>query len=304
VDSPIGHGLSPFVLDYLVHEGHAAALLEPAAALAALRGFDPSLASGFSALLNEPASVDGLKLTMEDFDEASDAGETPVTSANLVEAVRLGCMRRLFSGRHDAFVALRRGFVRCEDLSVQCAALGSAAALSLLLQGKRTLTTAEVRRARGEKRTYSLIDGRVHVRLHYVLPRRAVLTCTRVRDLDWQLLDCFLLDDDDEAGFASAGADHVPTIFVELLQDASVFDEPRRFAMLRWCTALHALPVGGLKDEKIKLRLYGDEPDDESLPECHTCTRELHLPRYTSAGVLREKLLLALDHEDDGFGKA
>lgn len=143
-DHPIGHGFSPFVLDYLVHERQAAALLEPAAALAALRAFDSALASGYTALLDDPASVDGLKLTLEDFDEASDEGDTPVTTTNLTEAVRLGCARRLLSGRHDAFVALRRGFVRCEDLSVQCAALGSAAALSALLQGKRELTTSEV----------------------------------------------------------------------------------------------------------------------------------------------------------------
>ena len=119
-----------------------------------------------------------------------------------------------------------------------------------------------------------------------------------------QLLDCFLFDEDEHAGFAAAKAEHVPLMLIELLQDVTVFDEPRRFAMLRWCTALHALPVGGLKDDKIKLRLFGGEPDDVSLPECHTCTRELHLPHYTSADVLREKLLLALDHEIDGFGKA
>tara|TARA_B110000046_G_C12681660_1_gene268802 strand:- start:377 stop:529 length:153 start_codon:yes stop_codon:yes gene_type:complete len=50
--------------------------------------------------------------------------------------------------------------------------------------------------------------------------------------------------------------------------------------------------------------MTGPEIDDETLPETHTCTRELHLPNYSSARVLREKLLLALDHGADGFLKA
>ena len=43
--------------------------------------------------------------------------------------------------------------------------------------------------------------------------------------------------------------------------------------------------------------------DDETLPETHTCTRELHLPNYSSVAVTREKLLLALAHAGDGFYK-
>ena len=71
----------------------------------------------------------------------------------------------------------------------------------------------------------------------------------------------------------------------------------------RRCTGLTALPVGGLRDHKICLRSYGPESDDVTLPETHTCTREVHLPHYSSEGVLREKLLLALDHAADGFHK-
>ena len=36
---------------------------------------------------------------------------------------------------------------------------------------------------------------------------------------------------------------------------------------------------------------------------CRPSTRELHLPNYTSAATLRDKLLLALDHGTDGFLK-
>jgi len=81
------------------------------------------------------------------------------------------------------------------------------------------------------------------------------------------------------------------------------FDEARRLQLLTWCTALTALPVGGLRENKIRLRLYGPEEDDRTLPETHTCTRELHLPNYTSAATLRSKLLLALEHATDGFQK-
>ena len=50
-------------------------------------------------------------------------------------------------------------------------------------------------------------------------------------------------------------------------------------------------------------RLYGQEADDATLPEIHTCTRELHLPNYSNARVLKTKLLLALEHATDGFQK-
>ena len=44
--------------------------------------------------------------------------------------------------------------------------------------------------------------------------------------------------------------------------------------------ALASLPVGGLRDYKIRLRIYGPEPDDETLPETHTCTREVRVARF------------------------
>jgi hypothetical protein len=245
-------------------------------------------------LLDAPAHAAELGLAFDDFDDAAEP--IPVTATNLPSAILLGCTRRLLSGREAAFQALRRGFVRCEDLQVQLGALGSADELSLLITGKQRLSAAE-------------------------------------------LIDCFAMPSSSveaqiEAGFAAVGS-NVPQLFAMLLHDEATFDEPRRFAMLRWCTALAALPVGGLKQEPIKLKLYGPEPDDETLPETHTCTREvcarpracgtalcgradveadrhsrcrncaqLHLPNYSSVDVLRQKLLKALEHADDGFGKA
>ena len=92
--------------------------------------------------------------------------------------------------------------------------------------------------------------------------------------------------------------------FEAVLRDELNFSEAQRLLLLKWCTALSSLPVGGVPSEyKIRLRLYGAEPDVSTLPETHTCTRELHLPNYPSVEVTREKLLRALEHADDGFYK-
>ena len=138
-----------------------------------------------------------------------------------------------------------------------------------------------------------------------------------------ELLDCFELPSTSEyeaaaAGFAAANSP-VDSYFEAVIRgtympggsplsasgssDAfGAFGEAERLALLQWCTALGALPAGGL-DDKIRLRLYGPELDDETLPETHTCTRELHLPNYSSPAVLRDKILLALAHGADGFYK-
>ena len=100
-----------------------------------------------------------------------------------------------------------------------------------------------------------------------------------------------------EAGF---GESSVPEWLEALLLDESEFDEPRRLQLLQWTTALRALPLAGLRNQRIKLRLYRDV-DDGTLPETHTCTHELHIPAYPSRTTLRDKLILALAHRDDGF---
>ena len=94
-------------------------------ALHALRGVDPAIAETFERLLTAmPAEIDGSQLSLDDFDEEHEA-PVAVTAANVHHAVHLGCVRRLLGMRRDAMGALRRGFVRVEDLSVQLAALGS-----------------------------------------------------------------------------------------------------------------------------------------------------------------------------------
>ena len=73
-----------------------------------------------------------------------------------------------------------------------------------------------------------------------------------------------------------------------------------RRRLFEWCTARSALPAAGLKD---KIRLRHHDVATSILPECHTCTHELHLPPYASTAQLLERLLLALDHRNDGFQK-
>jgi len=246
-----------------VHGEQSPSLCDPAAALCALATYDEPLATSWRSLLESPWLVEKMEgVTFADFDETAD--EAPVTAASIGCAVLLGCMHRLLGMRRRSFEALRRGFLRCEDLQLQLAAVGSIDDLALLLQGKQTLSSAE-------------------------------------------LLDCFILphsSDAEEAaaGFADVGS-RVPEYFEELLSDGLLFDERLRLHLLRYVTALVSLPVGGLQESKVRLRLYGPEPDDFTLPECHTCTRELHLPNYTCLDVLRQKLLLALEHSEDGFQK-
>jgi hypothetical protein len=232
--SPVGHGLCSFVLEYLVHGDQAPALNDVGAALSALAAFDRDLASCWRALIDQPSRSDGAEMVLGDFDDS--CADEPVTPANIERAVLSGCAQRLLGSRRAAFDALRSGFVRCEDLSIQLATFGTADELALVLQGKQTLSAQE-------------------------------------------LLDCFELphssvDEEYDAGFAAAGS-RADEYFEQVLRDEEQFGDTCRLAMLRWCTALSALPVGGLQDNKVKLRLYGVEVDDNTLPETHTCTREV-----------------------------
>ena len=169
-DHPCGHGLVDFVFEYLVHSGAATTLQDPSLSLGALRQFDGELARVWSALLESPASVDGLQLSLESFDPSAD-GETLVTSDNVGSAVLQGCVARLLSARRASMDALRRGFLYCEalprpdtgtcihthtpliyvcthaitgeDLEIQLAALGPPKLLALVLQGSQTLSASE-----------------------------------------------------------------------------------------------------------------------------------------------------------------
>lgn len=104
-----------------------------------------------------------------------------------------------------------------------------------------------------------------------------------------------------QAGFEAAGSP-VPSYLREILTDEtpeSALTPEQRLHLLEWCTALTALPCGGLK-EPIVLRLWADGEDDD-LPNVHTCTHEVHLPAYSCKERLRTKLLMAVEHRHDGF---
>lgn len=73
-------------------------------------------------------------------------------------------------------------------------------------------------------------------------------------------------------------------------------DEGQRRLLLRWCTGLIAVPVGGLKRRITPIEFVPPRgsPADASFPDPHTCSSELELPSYSSRTVLRTQLLLAL----------
>ena len=66
---------------------------------------------------------------------------------------------------------------------------------------------------------------------------------------------------------------------------------------LRTCKG-HHIQLGARPHAR---RLRHHDVHTAILPEVHTCTHELHLPPYNSSEQLLDRLLLALDHRDDGF---
>ncbi|OQR74148.1 putative E3 ubiquitin-protein ligase HERC4-like [Tropilaelaps mercedesae] len=68
---------------------------------------------------------------------------------------------------------------------------------------------------------------------------------------------------------------------------------------LRFVTGTDRIPLLGMGEIKMVIMPY--RASTEHLPVAHTCTNTLELPRYTSAQVLREKLLTAITHHV-GFG--
>lgn len=261
-DRPLGRGLGRFVFEYLVDAHERRVFHEPCAALRALADYDPELAQRWSQLLVSP--LEGLTLDL--FDPEAEDEELPAESEAIGRAIVAGCRHKLLTCRRAGLEALRQGFadqaLHGFDLTMQLGALSSAELL-LLMRGKTEMSSED-------------------------------------------LLDCFEWPPPDsmgaaQAGFASIGSE-VPRFFREVLSDASDETElcaEQRLALLEWCTALTALPCGGLK-EKIKLRLW-EEGEDNDLPSVHTCTHEVHLPAYRSRETLRAKLLMAVEHRHDGF---
>ena len=78
---------------------------------------------------------------------------------------------------------------------------------------------------------------------------------------------------------------------------------------LHWSTGRREVPFGGLvptESQKIKLRFNEATVGsaDESrwpLPQARTCVHTVTLSNFSSRAVLREKLLTAIVHREEGF---
>ena len=260
-DRPLGRGLGRFVFEYLADAHDRRVFNEPQAALAALADFDPDLAQRWNQLLITP--IEGLTLDLFD----PDADDEPVTTdpASFGKAIIAGCRHRLLTTRSASLHALRQGFAGNwqMDMTVQLGAMSSAELL-LMLRGKTELSPGELLECFEWPRAHSLLE-------------------------------------DGEMGFEAVGSD-APLYLREVILDESAdtgLTAQQRLQLLEWCTALTALPCGGLK-EPITLKLW-ENARDEDLPSVHTCTHEMHLPAYSSRERLRTKLVMALEHRHDGF---
>lgn len=66
-------------------------------------------------------------------------------------------------------------------------------------------------------------------------------------------------------------------------------------------TGSDRIPILGMKSLKLVIQPTGG--GEHYLPVAHTCFNLLDLPKYTSLGTLREKLLQAID-QNQGFNLA
>jgi hypothetical protein len=73
------------------------------------------------------------------------------------------------------------------------------------------------------------------------------------------------------------------------------FDEVHKKKFLSFVTGYERFPVNGIR---LKIMRVGDPT---KLPVAHTCFFLLSLPEYTEQRILREKLLIAIEHTE-GFG--
>jgi hypothetical protein len=77
------------------------------------------------------------------------------------------------------------------------------------------------------------------------------------------------------------------------------FDAAQRMKLLKFFTALDALPIGGLGalDPAMQVEIIsGADGSDELLPEAATCFNTLKLYNYSSKAVLKTRLLVAIDN--------
>ena len=95
-------------------------------------------------------------------------------------------------------------------------------------------------------------------------------------------------------GYVSA-SDQVEWLF-QLLEE---FDRDKMCKFLGFVTGCTTMPVDGLKPPLMITRM--EDGTDKSLPKAHTCFNQLVIPRYSTAEILKERLLYALDNASSGF---
>lgn len=99
--------------------------------------------------------------------------------------------------------------------------------------------------------------------------------------------------------FSAVGSLIPASMLRELIMDEGVMNQSMRLYLLEWCTGLSVLPAAGLQD-KITLDVY--DAAEDALPCVHTCTRELHIPLYSSLEQLVNCFTLVLtNHRNNGF---
>ena len=80
------------------------------------------------------------------------------------------------------------------------------------------------------------------------------------------------------------------------------FDRSRKMKLLRFVTGASRAGIGGLGclTPKLKIQRNGNQ-ETTLLPTASTCFNTLLLPEYKSRGVMKEKLLVAIENAS-GFG--
>jgi len=86
-----------------------------------------------------------------------------------------------------------------------------------------------------------------------------------------------------------------------LIEALRSFTAEQRVKFIQFVTGSSSLPVGGIKNLSPQLNVELVLNDDDQLPSAHTCFNTLDLPLYSSADVLKEKLLLAITEGFEGF---
>jgi len=281
-EQPIGPGLCRFVYEFLI-EDHGRSFdpelpmeRQVIAALEVLRDYDSELARSWEVVYNGFTSGHGAAglYIIEEFAPNHPDKDQNVTADNVGEAIVAGCRYTLWESCEAQLLALRAGFSMREfsnpiALASQLAPMHSAE-LMLFIEGESVLSLVE-------QITWS-DDGD--------LARAELVT-----------------------GFPPGSS--TCALLKKLLSDEGAFPPGRRQQFLEWATGRSVVPALGLgstANGKIKLRWdeavqVGDDESKWRLPQPRTCFHEVRLPNYSDMDVLLKKLLLAIDHRDDGFAE-